>query len=215
MTPLPRSLDRLACSSWLIYATRSVAEDAKRVRTLILDIKEDRLDPASGRPRSALTIERALKLGGETCRAPFTGDPLLVPVPGSGLTKPNTVWSARRLSEELVGQGLGADVIDIVHRTTAVSKSAGSRQRPTLLEHYASLTVRPKLKPPAALVLVDDVVTSGTTLMACAMRLAEAVPGVPVTAFAVARVQSDGDPVRVFMPALEFISLAGQRCARA
>lgn len=215
MTLLPRSLERLACCSWLIYATRSEAPDAKRVKTLILDIKEDRRDPSSGRPWSALTIERALTLNAVACRNTFASDPLLVPVPGSGLTKPNTVWSARRLSEELVRHGLGGDVIDIVHRTTAVNKSAGSRQRPSLLEHYTSLTVRPRLKSPAALVLVDDVVTSGTTLMACAMKLAEAVPGVPVTAFAVARVQSEGDPLRVFMPALEFITLSGQRCARA
>lgn len=215
MTLLPRSLDRLECSSWLVYATRSDAADAKRIKTLILDIKEDRRDPSSGRSWSALSIERALILNSGACREPFVGDPMLVPVPGSGLTKPNTVWSAKRLSEELVRQGLGADVIDIVHRKTAVTKSAGSRQRPTLAEHHASLTVRPKLSPPAALVLVDDVVTSGTTLMACAMRLAEAVPGVPISAFALARVLSEGDPVRVFMPAREFISVAGQRCARA
>ena len=214
MIHLPPSLDHLSCSSWLIYATRSESENARRIRALIVDIKEDRIDPKTRRPLSAVAIERAAQLGGSVASAPFEGDPMLVPVPGSGLTKPNTVWSARRLCEELVRQGLGADVLDIVRRTTAVEKSAGNRRRPTLDQHCDSFTVRPRLAPPARLVLVDDVVTTGTTLMACARQLAAALPGVPVSAFALARVQSTGDPGRVFSPLKELISISGDRCVR-
>jgi len=197
-----------------VYATRSTAQDAKRIKSLILDIKEDRRDRRTGHPWSAIAIERALSRSGEAARSAFQGDPMLVPVPGSGLTKPHTVWSAKRLCEELVAQGLGADVIEIVKRTTAVPKSAGNERRPSLREHHDSLTVTPRLVPPTRLLLVDDVVTSGTTLMACAQRLWEVLPGVPIAAFALARVQSEGDPVRVFEPAEEPISLSGERCHR-
>lgn len=44
----------------------------------------------------------------------------------------------------------------------------------------------------ARLVLVDDVVTRGATLLACASRLMEAYPSIPVTGFAVARTMSGG-----------------------
>lgn len=149
-----------------------------------------------------------------TSRAVFGAHPMLVPVPGPGLTKPPTVWPSRRVCEELVGQGLGDEVLAIVSRTMAVPKSAGSATRPTLAQHVDSLTVRARLNPPSRLVVVDDVVTTGTTMMACAIKLAQAFPGVPVSGFALARVLSAGDPSRVFEPLVERVVVAGQRCTR-
>ena len=93
-------------------------------------------------------------------------------------------------------------------------KSAGSVARPTLDQHVRFFTVQPNLAPPSRLLVVDDVVTSGTTIMACAMKLALAFPGVPVSGFALARVQSSGNPVRVLEPLIERVTLAGQRCKR-
>jgi hypothetical protein len=88
---LPYSLEFLSCTSWLVYATRSGAESAQRTRNLILNIKKDVVDRASGRPTAQVVIERVLARLGEEARVVFDGDPVLVPVPGSGLTKANTV----------------------------------------------------------------------------------------------------------------------------
>lgn len=93
-------------------------------------------------------------------------------------------------------------------------KSAGSTERPTLDQHLRSLTVQRVLMPPSRLLLVDDVVTSGTTMMACARKLSEAFPGVPVGGFSLARVLSSGDPDAVLEPLVERIVLTGPRCAR-
>jgi predicted amidophosphoribosyltransferase len=159
-------------------------------------------------------IERAASRLDSSAREVFGGHPMLVPVPGSGLTKPHTVWPSRRVCEELVRQGLGQDILPLVSRTTAVPKSAGSATRPSLDQHIDSLTVQARLSPPSRLLLVDDVVTSGTTMMACAIKLAQAFPGVPVSGFALARVQSTGDPSRVFDPLVERVTINGQRCSR-
>jgi len=139
---------------------------------------------------------------------------MLVPVPGASLTRPNTVWPSLRVCEELVRQGLGQDILTVVSRSTAVPKSAGSAIRPPLDQHLNSLTVQARLNPPSRLLLVDDVVTSGTTMMACAIKLAQAFPGVPVSGFALARVQSVGNPPRVFEPLVEQIVVDGHRCIR-
>ena len=211
---MPSSLSTISCASWLVYATRATDEDAKRVKKLILSIKTDRVHDSSVLPVVHLVIERLAKRLDHTSLAVFDGHPMFVPVPGSSLTKPHTVWPSRRVCEELVRQGLGQDILPVVSRTTAVPKSAGSATRPPLDQHLNSLTVQARLSPPSRLLLVDDVVTSGTMMMACAIKLVQAFPGVPVSGFALARVQSVGNPPRVFEPLVERIVVDGHYCIR-
>jgi len=207
-------LSTISCASWLVYATRATDENAKRVKNLILQIKTDRSHPSTGLPMVRMVIEGIAKRLDDDARAVFDGQLMLVPVPGSSLTKPHTVWPSRRVCEELVNQGLGEDILTAASRTTAVPKSAGSATRPTLDQHLSSLTIQAGLNPPSRLLLVDDVVTSGTTMMACAIKLAQAFPGIPVSGFALARVQSTGNPTRVLDPIIERVTIAGQRCKR-
>jgi hypothetical protein len=56
---LPSSLDRLSCFSWLVYATKGDTEAARRVKGLILAIKKDRIDAATGQPMVRLVVDRA------------------------------------------------------------------------------------------------------------------------------------------------------------
>ena len=140
------SVSTISCASWLVYATRATDQNAKRVLNVILKIKTDRVDAASGIPLVRLVIERIASRLASDARAVFGGKPMLVPVPGSGLTKPHTVWPSRRVCEELVGQGLSDGVMAIVSRTIAVPKSAGSVARPTLDQHVRSFTVHRTLR---------------------------------------------------------------------
>lgn len=172
MTPSPSSPSQLKVASWLIYATKSDQAAARRVRTLIVDIKMDRYQRSSGRALVAVAIEAAVTRLSNQDRAYWDGDPMLVPVPRSGLNKPNTIWPAHRICEELVKCGLGVDTLPVIERTTAVDKSAGGLTRPEFETQLASLSVRPRLRPPTRLILVDDVVTKGTTMLACATQLA-------------------------------------------
>jgi Phosphoribosyl transferase domain len=207
-------LDRLSCGSWLVYATRAEAPDAIRIRNIVLFIKRDQLQSGSRRPYADLVIDRMASELGPPLSDLFRHDAFLVPVPGAGLTRPKTVWPAFSICKALLRSGLGVSVEPILRRAQAVTKSAGSQSRPSLRAHYDSLAVQGTLNRPSRIVLVDDVVTSGTTLMAAARRLNEAFPKAIVTAFALARVQSTGEPPRLFESVVETVVLAGPRCRR-
>lgn len=214
MTRSRSSREALRCASWLIYATRATGDRARRARNLIINIKTDQVDAKRERPVVELVVAAAVAKLDASARSVFDGDPLLVPVPRSGLTKAHTVWPSRRIAEELAAQGLGVDVAPVISRVVAVAKSAGNRDRPPLADHLASLAIQKSFRPPSQLLLVDDVVTTGTTLMACMLGLAEAFPGVPIGAFALARVLSQGEPTQVFEPIVEEISVSGSHCVR-
>jgi adenine/guanine phosphoribosyltransferase-like PRPP-binding protein len=79
-------------------------------------------------------------------------------------------------------------------RTVPKSSWSPGHQRPDAEAHYNSLSVSLRLgDPPEEIVLVDDVITKGSTLLAGASRLAEAFPDANVGAFALVRTQNAGN----------------------
>jgi len=127
----------------------------------------------------------------------FGPDVVLVPVPRSRPIVPGAVWTAERLAVELARLGLAGSVWSALYRCVPVRKSATSLagDRPTVAEHYRSLAAGEPLDScgsdhpvsPGRLLLVDDVVTKGRTLLAAAVRLRELYPATEVRAFALAR----------------------------
>jgi hypothetical protein len=121
----------------------------------------------------------------------FADHPLLVPAPVSGMSRANTVYATRSLCRALVNGGLGERVWPCVQRLKAVPKSAfaASGQRPSAYQHWDSMSVAPALHDQGALnlLIVDDVLTRGVTLIAMATRLREAFPHALIRAFALAR----------------------------
>ncbi len=101
---------------------------------------------------------------------------VLVPVPGSAPSVPGGWWAAKHLAAALVNEGLGYVAWPGLRRVRAVRKSA-----------YESFFVdRPPI-PPERIVLIDDVVTKGRTLLAAASRVHEAFPCAQIRAFALVR----------------------------
>jgi hypothetical protein len=119
----------------------------------------------------------------------FDGGPLLVPMPRSGLVKPNSTWGPLKIAEALVAGGLGSRVVPILTRQRPVLKAATAPkgQRPTPAIHYHSFGVSLPVERPTKIVLVDDVVTRGATFAGAAARLAEIWPTIQIDAFAIAR----------------------------
>lgn len=76
-----------------------------------------------------------------------------------------------------------------LERTEAVPKSAFAPpgERPSPSQHMTSMRVVKRLRSPERIILVDDVVTKGATLLAAASLLADAFPNVEIRAFALVR----------------------------
>lgn len=119
----------------------------------------------------------------------FSADSVLVPVPSSSAGKRGAGSVTEYLAHALVGLGLGRRAWPGLRRARTVPKSATcrGRSRPTVGVHYDSLDVEPAADVCGDLVLIDDVVTKGRTLLAASWRLQEAFPQARVRAFALLR----------------------------
>ncbi|MGA2188066.1 MAG: phosphoribosyltransferase [Steroidobacteraceae bacterium] len=114
---------------------------------------------------------------------------VLVPVPGSAPSPAGSVSVTEHLAMALIEAGLGRCMWRGLHRIHPVRKSAtaGPGCRPTVSHHYDSFAIEPLRAPPIEVVLIDDVVTKGRTLLAAAARLKEACPSTEIRAFALMR----------------------------
>jgi hypothetical protein len=99
----------------------------------------------------------------------FLADDVLVPVPRSAPGAGGT-WPG-------------------LHRISAVRKSATATKgcRPSVARHFDSFRLEPPGIRPRRVVIIDDVITKGRTLLAAAARLREALPDTQIRAFALLR----------------------------
>jgi hypoxanthine phosphoribosyltransferase len=90
-----------------------------------------------------------------------------------------------------------------------------ARDRPTALQHYESLEVKKMLSDPSEILLIDDIVTRGATLLGAANSLKKAFPRAHINAFAAMRSISPPDIFReVYDPCKGIISLDGRSTFR-
>ena len=118
----------------------------------------------------------------------FSPSAVLIPVPGSLPQVPELTNAASHLAHALLEAGLGLDIWSGLRRVQAVPKSATAAPgaRPTVAHHYDSFAVE-AARPPREVLLVDDIVTKGRTLLAAAARVQEAFPRAHIRAFALLR----------------------------
>ena len=123
----------------------------------------------------------------------FRPNTILVPTPKSSLMRPGTLWVPERIASALTKIGFGNKVLSCLTRTKSVPKAASSiaKDRPKAINHYKSMSVTGILSKPDEIILVDDVVTRGATLLDAANRLADAFPETPIRAFAAMRTISN------------------------
>jgi predicted amidophosphoribosyltransferase len=125
----------------------------------------------------------------------FDAADILIPVPRSVPGNRDGMSVTQHLAEALVREGLGRCAWSGLRRVRAVRKSATAApgKRPTVGKHYDSFAIEcadllPILSSgPGQIVLIDDVVTKGRTLLAAAARIHETFPHTPIRAFALLR----------------------------
>jgi len=176
---------RLGFCSCYVYSPRGLGAASRCSRLLRARLKAG---DTTWFPRYAA---RVYQLVAEQGRFPglFGPDVVLVPVPSSRPCRGNVAWGAGRLAVALQQAGLAAAVWSGLTRSYGVSKSATAPdgERPSVWAHYESLSVEATLVAANRLVLVDDVVTKGRTLLGAAMRLREVFSNAEVRAFALMR----------------------------
>lgn len=89
--------------------------------------------------------------------------------------------------------GLGTSVVPCLVRTKPVNKSAFSRSedRPLPSTHFDSFQVKNTLSDLPKVLLIDDVVTRGSTFIGAASKILEFSPQTEVYAFAAMRALTD------------------------
>lgn len=178
-------LSEVSFAACYIYSPRGQSETAIRSRHLRDWVK-------AAHPPTLAKMARRVRLLYEdgTFADLFGPDTALMPVPGSTPRKDeNTLWVSERICDALLAEGLANAVMPNARRVRQVPKSAYQTfgNRPNAQTHYESIAVEAELMNPARILLVDDIVTKGSTLLGCASRASESYPEATIRTFAMVR----------------------------
>ena len=179
-------LSSVAFASWYVYSPRAAGWVAESSRVMCRRVKSS--DPL-WLPHYAGCVFRSTFRNRELAEL-FSRGAMLVPVPGSARTG-DAPWTALRLALALRQVGLALRIWIGLRRRYAVTKSATavSAARPSVQQHYESLAAMLPVLPMHRVVLVDDVITKGRTILAAAARLHCVLPAAEVRAFALIRTE--------------------------
>lgn len=205
-------LSEIEFGSFLSYSPNGVDEKARESQAWVRNIKEERPRGEPPIPTSMLVASRlkARLLDTELAEL-LTPNAILVPAPRSSLLKKSSLWVPHLLARALVEVGLGREVVPCLERVRPMRKAATSTatERPLAREHYDSMRTRRLHFMHDEVVVIDDVVTRGATLLAAVSRMQAALPGASVRGFAVVRtVSNPRDFQRMFAPCRGRITLS-------
>lgn len=179
--------NRITFGSFLVYPSTAKTDETRKFKQTILRIKLDRYDRTVAMRMPEYAAKRlAEELPGSPLKDFFEGA-VLVPIPQSGLRQKHSLWPAQRICEELVRHKIAKRFEPVLERKTPVRKSAGSADRPAPHEHYESFDVLLPLPTASRIILVDDVITRGSTALGASWRLLDIFPELEITVFAMAR----------------------------
>jgi hypothetical protein len=177
-------IEGIAFASCYVYSPAGDSAICARSRLLRALLKEG---DAHFMIKYAARVRQQLEPASQLAGFFLSGD-VLVPVPRCA-PKVGGTWVAAELARALVREGVGSATWPGLHRVSAVNKSATAAKscRPTVTRHYESFRLEALRFGPGSVVLIDDVVTKGRTLLAAAARVREAFPDAHIRAFALVR----------------------------
>jgi len=205
------TLTNLEFSSFLTYCPRGDGTDLQNSREAMKFLKTDSNVQTPPIPMSDLIAKTMAQVRGKLpFESFFNPETIFVPCPSSSLMQPGTLWVPQRIALALIKFGLGGVCSPCIIRNKPVRKAATSppHLRPTAYEHYESMIVQGSLTDPKEIVLIDDIVTRGATLIGAANRLVDLYPDASIKAFAAMRTISDShDFKKLIDPCVGIIEL--------
>lgn len=180
------SLSEVEFSSLLAYSVRGVSDVSKRSRSRVRD-------PFKRGDNAALQLAvKRIQENLSVFDGYFDSDVALVPVPRSSPIRQGNLWPSLLICEALLEHGLGGSIEQCLVRTKETAKAAFTSGPRKVATHLDSLKLQLKrdLTTPTRFLLVDDIVTSGSTLFASASLFDDSDE---VRAFAILRSISDGE----------------------
>jgi phosphoribosylpyrophosphate synthetase len=214
-------LSNLRFGSFLSYSPRGDSDSAKKSRDFRDKLKRDLMvtNPAGETMPMSKFLARAFALMiSETELRDFFGENIsLIPAPGSSLTVAGGLRVPLRIATALASEGLGSEILDILERTSPINKSAyaASGDRPKAFKHYESISVRRLGIEPTRILIIDDFITRGATLLGAASRLDETYPSAEISAFALIRTISNPTEFNnIVTPCVGIITLRGDETRR-
>lgn len=211
-------LSDLEFGSYLTYSPRGETEEALKSRRVRDNLKGDK---NVGSPPQTTTRYLANILAQRITQTPLQEllgpDVTFVPVPKSALQLSGSLWVSQRIADALVEVGLGNGAFPILERRRAVPKAAFSapEDRPKAIDHFDTIGVHLQLEPMERIILVDDIITRGATMLGAASRLAEAYPEAEIRGFAMVRTMSRPEAfVQIEDPCLGHIRISGDQTFR-
>jgi len=211
-------LYELEFGSFLTYSPRGETEEILKSQQITYNLKADKIFGSPPRTTTRYLVDILAQRITQTSLQGLLGpDVMFVPVPKSSLLLSGSLWVPQRIVDALVEIGLGNRAFPILERRRAVPKAAFSARghRPKAIDHYETIGVHPQLEPMERIVLVDDVITRGATMLGAASRLAEVYPKADIRCFAMIRTMSRSETfVRILDPCLGNIRLSGDQTVR-
>lgn len=196
-------ISRLSFATAFVYSTKGVSDASQKSREL-----RDRIKKNDERlfQQMAEHVEDLVAVG--AFPQFFGADVVLVPVPGHAPLAPGAVGTSQRVATALAKRGLGT-VSPLLKRTKRVTKSAWATgaARPRATEHFESITFEPSLIRSNRIVLIDDFITRGATLLGAASRLQSEIGSVEIKAFALVRSITDGEIDAIRKPTVGTVEL--------
>ena len=198
----------LEFGSLLAYVPRVSSNKMQQAKNAMFAIKSDSFVEQPHQQPIPMSQWIAKAVQREMSTLPFISlfqqDTVLVPIPSSSLMQPGSLWVPDRIPTALAKTGIGKEVVRYLARAKPLRKAAFSEpsERPTPEEHFQTLAVQDQVsqKIPDRLVLIDDIVTRGATLIGAANRLAEVFPNARIMGFAAMRTVGAPDFDNVYDP---------------
>lgn len=203
----------LKFASLLSYSPRGISIVEQRSRTVMRNLKNDTPIKISSTDEKLTSHLISEIISDNITKLPFSDffntNTILVPVPNSSFMQPGTLWVPKRIADALVQNRLGSSVVELIQRVKPLRRSSTSSNvnRPKAIEHYNSIEVQERLLDTEEIILIDDVITRGATLLGIATKLANSYPNSRIRGFAVMRTISSGIVRNIYDPCIGMIKL--------